>query len=161
MARADRVVTVPATPTHVRTPSTGTAANAPARISAVTARAFSTCSAVGGSSGRQRSVRRTQPMSTERAARTTGPSSVRSPTTTSVEPPPTSTTTNGPSSGSSSPTAPTNDSRASSSPEITSASAPRVRRTMVKKSSRFAASRVAEVATIRTRSTPLRSMIAV
>ncbi len=72
-----------------------------------------------------------------------------------------STTTNGPSEGSSSPTAPANDSRASSSPEITSASTPRVARTMPKKSSRLRASRVALVATIRTRSVPLRRSTAV
>jgi hypothetical protein len=47
-----------------------------------------------------------------------------------------------------------NDSRASASPEITSASVPSVSRTMPKNSSRLPASRVADVATIRTRSAP-------
>jgi hypothetical protein len=49
-----------------------------------------------------------------------------------------------------------NDSRASSSPLITSASVPRMSRTIEKKSPRLVASRVAEVATIRIRSTPAR-----
>ena len=65
-----------------------------------------------------------------------------------------STTRNGPVAGSSSPTAPAKDSSASSSPVITSGSWPSVERTISVKSSRFAASRVAEVATIRVRTAP-------
>ena len=65
-----------------------------------------------------------------------------------------STTRKGPVVGSSSPTAPAKDSSASSSPEMTSGSWPRVFRTISVNSERFSASRVADVATIRTRTTP-------
>ena len=93
---AASVVTVPATPTTVRTD----ASRAPARPSASTAvssawstmaRASSTWSAVGGSSCRCRSVTRTDPSCIEGAATTP----VASPTTSSVEPPPTSQTSVG------------------------------------------------------------------
>jgi len=46
------------------------------------------------------------------------------------------------------------DSRASSSPDTTSGSAPSVARTIAVKSAAFAASRDADVATIRTREAP-------
>ena len=107
-------------------------------------------SAVGGSPCRCRSVSRTQPMSTERAARTPSPS----PSTNSVEPPPMSTTRNGgraaarraPRGASSEAVAPRKDSSASSRPVTTSGACPRVPRTMSSKSPRLAASRVALVA---------------
>jgi hypothetical protein len=114
---------------------------------------------VGGSLRRHRSVIRTQPMSTERAPVTSARVPSHVPTTSSVDPPPRSVTTNGPSSGSRSPTAPVNDSRASSFPEMTSASTPSSSLVMAKNSSRLVASRVAEVATMRTRSAPLRRQI--
>ena len=51
-------------------------------------------------------------------------------------------------------TAPTNDSRASSSPDTTSGGRPSVATTMSRNSSALRASRLADVATIRTRSAP-------
>jgi hypothetical protein len=51
-------------------------------------------------------------------------------------------------------TAPVNDRRASSSPVTTSGSTPSVARTIARKSAAFAASRVADVAHIRTRCAP-------
>jgi hypothetical protein len=53
-------------------------------------------------------------------------------------------------------TAPSNDSRASPSPVTTSGATPSVATTMSRNSAAFAASRVALVATIRTRSAPSR-----
>ena len=95
-------------------------------------------------------------MFAENAARTP----FASPSTSSVEPPPRSTTTKGAPAASSSPTAPANDNRASSSPVMTSATEPgtmgsRIARVIAKKSSRFDASRVADVATIRSADAPL------
>ena len=117
-------------------------------------RAAATSSGVGGSECRQRSVSRTQPMSAEKLAVT-----VSVPSTTSVEPPPKSTITKGPTAKSNSLTAPRNDSSASSTPVITSATAPSTTSpstsaVISKKTSRLAASRVADVATMRIRSTP-------
>ena len=97
-----------------------------------------------------RSVSRTQPMSTDRAACT-----AEAPSTISVEPPPRSTTRNG--SGCrpvSSPVAPAKDRAASSEPGTTSGSTPRADRTPSTKSCRLRASRVAEVATNRSFDTP-------
>ena len=79
----------------------------------------------------------------------------RTPSTTSVDPPPRSTTTKGAAAESNSPTAPRNDSSASSVPVITSATAPGTPRPAPRRSSRrtrrgSTASRVAEVATMRT-----------
>ena len=150
-ASAASVVKVPATPTQVLARSTGTTRSASPRRSRTTSRAAATSAAVGGSECRQRSVSRTQPMSAEKLACTPSPS----PTTTSVEPPPRSTTTNGAAALSSSPTAPLNDSSASSWPLITSAIAPgtagsSTSAVIAKNTSRLAASRVADVATMRT-----------
>ena len=64
-ASAANVVIVPATPTQVRASSTGTRSSASAIFSPATTRAAATWSAVGGSSCRHRSVRRTHPMSVE------------------------------------------------------------------------------------------------
>ena len=111
--------------------------------------------------------RRSRPPSAGRSAgsvRSTGRSRCRPnsprpprapPSTTSVDPPPRSTTTKGAAAVSNSPTAPRNDSPASSSPLITSATAPgttapSTSAVIAKNSSRLAASRVADVATIRT-----------
>ena len=97
---------------------------------------------------------RTQPMSRLIAPLIRFCPRCRLPITNSVEPPPMSTTRNGPVAGSSSPTAPAKDSSASSSPVITSGCWPSVEVTISTKSPRFAASLVAEVATIRTRTAP-------
>ena len=117
-------------------------------------RAASTSDAVGGSDGSSRSVIRTLPMSWLTAPSSSAAWSRTDPTTNSVEPPPMSNTRNGPSAAGRSPTAPRNDSAASSVPAITSGSWPRTPRTMARKSSEFDASRVADVAVIRTASAP-------
>ncbi len=64
-ASADSVVIVPATPTQVLAPSTGTTPSATSSRSRTTWRAAATSSGVGGSECKQRSVSRTQPMSAE------------------------------------------------------------------------------------------------
>jgi hypothetical protein len=92
-------------------------------------------------------------MSAEKLSRT-----ISSPRTISVEPPPRSTTTKGASAEFISSTAPRKDSSASSAPVITSATAPgiaapKTSAVMAKNTSRLTASRAADVATIRTRST--------
>jgi len=105
---------------------------------------------IGGSSCRWRSVRRTHPTSSETAA--TGEVV---PSTSSVEPPPMSTTRNGPGCRPASTlVAPLKDSRASSSPPITSGCTPTAARTPSTNSCRFCASREAEVATNLMRSVP-------
>ena len=71
-----------------------------------------------------------------------------------------STTRNGPSAGSSSAVAPRNDRRASSSPPSSSGRTPTTASAASKNSSRLDASRAADVAVIRTRSTPRRSRTA-
>ncbi len=118
-----------------------------------------TCSAEGGSPCRCRSVSRTHPMSTERAARTPWVS----PSTNSVDPPPMSTTRKGGRGGatpwaaaaaSRDAVAPMKESSASSVPSTTSGPWPRTSTTMSSKSERLAASRVALVATIRTAVAP-------
>ena len=152
-ASADSVVMVPATPTHVRARSTGTSRSASPSASRMTPRAAAISTAVGGSECRQRSVSRTHPMSAEKLASTS-----REPNTTSVDPPPRSTTTKGAEAGSNSSTAPWKDSSASSVPVITSATAPgttapSTSAVIAKNTSRFAASRAADVATMRTMDT--------
>ncbi|SHT62506.1 Uncharacterised protein [Mycobacteroides abscessus subsp. abscessus] len=100
-------------------------------------------------------MRRTQPISAEKLASTP----LLSPITVSVDPPPRSTTTKGAAAGSSSPTAPAKDSAASSVPVMTSAMAPGITApsssaVIAKNTSRLETSRAADVATMRTRSTP-------
>ncbi len=87
-ASAATVVTDPASPTSVAVSSTGTSAATSASAARTSASAACTSSGGGGSLRRWRSVSRTQPTSTERAARTPE----ASPSTNSVEPPPMSTT---------------------------------------------------------------------
>ncbi|CAM5655177.1 hypothetical protein SAURM35S_07295 [Streptomyces aurantiogriseus] len=91
-AIAETVVTEPASPTSVCASCSGTVCSTRSSAASMSARIAAICSAVGGSvtfppTTRCRSVIRTQPTSTERAARTWS-----SPTTNSVEPPPMSTT---------------------------------------------------------------------
>ncbi len=93
---------------------------------------------------------RTQPTSTDIAARTSEPE----PRTNSVEPPPMSTSRRWPAGSGSVAAAPVKERRASSSPEMTSGAAPSTEVTIAVNSWAFAASRVAEVATMRTASAP-------
>ena len=83
---------------------------------------------------------------------------VGEPSTSSVEPPPMSATSSGSATPGRPATAPVNDSSASARPVITSGSTPRVRCTIARNSSALPASRVAEVATIRTRTAPSSAM---
>ena len=106
----------------------------------------------GGSCSMKRSLRRPEPRRNERDQAT--PSAIE-PTTISVEPPPTSTTPMSPACGSSSEaTAPTNASRASSSPSMISRRTPDSASTCSASSSPFTASRVADVAIARTSRAP-------
>ena len=155
ISTAATVVTVPATPTSVRcvarTPGPPGAARRrrrwPRRWRSRAPRARA------GRWPRCFSVRRTHPMSSERTA-----STPVVPTMNSVEPPPMSTTRNGPSAGSRSAVAPANDSRPSSSPLSSSGRTPTIASAASKKSARLVASRAAEVAVMRSRSTPCASM---
>ena len=107
-----------------------------------------TSAAVGGSECRCRSCSRTEPTSIESAE-----SGAVAPRISSVDPPPMSTTSTGGAGVSRRlRTAPSKDSAASTSPDTTSGSTPSRSRTPVTKSAAFEASRVADVATNRTRS---------
>ncbi len=86
------------------------------------------------------------------------PSGLVDPKANSVDPPPRSTTRNGPSAGSRSDVAPAKDRAASSSPDSSSGATPTAACAGPKKSWRLAASRAAEVAVMRMRSTPAWSM---
>ncbi len=77
-AIADTVVTEPASPTSVRASRSGTVSSARSSAASMSARIAATCASVGGSvtapsRTRCRSVSRTQPTSTERAARVVVP----------------------------------------------------------------------------------------
>ena len=149
---------VPATPTTVPasarcTPCSGSRSSA----SSIARVAASSSAAVGGSDGISRSVIRTEPMSSERAARTWP---CPSPRMSSVEPPPMSTTRTGAGTSGSARVAPSYVSCASTSPLTTSGSTPRRWRTPAMKTSELDASRDAEVAQNRSASTRCASRIA-
>src|SRR5690625_104933 len=148
-ACAVTVVTDPATPTMVRTSSSGSSEWTCSSSVRMSLRAALTCLPVGGSDRRWRSVMRTLPIFTETPALGTS-----SPRTNSVDPPPMSTTRIGRScSGPMTLAAPAKDRAASSWPLMTSGSTPRSLRTPETNVCRFPASRVAEVATKRVVST--------
>src|SRR5580704_16147351 len=157
-SRLANVETVPARPTRrSRLPNfarTGIRRVARSSSAPIAPRAASTSSTVGGSRFRYRSVRRTQPMSSEIAA-IAPPVNV----TTSVEPPPMSMTTVRPSMSGNSAVAPSYDTRPSSSPLSTSARTPTTSDAGSRKASGFAASRTADVATTRARVTCSESMM--
>ena len=124
------------------------------RAASMSATAAATSGAVGGSECRWRSWSRTEPMSMEWAE--LGRSSPR---ISSVEPPPTSSTSTGRGTARErSRTAPENASAASSAPEITSGSTPNRARTPATNTSALLASREADVAQKRMRSTGCSAM---
>src|SRR5690554_1734088 len=142
---------VPATPMTSLAAPRSTMLAAWSRACSTSRRTAASSSAVGGSERMSRSVSRTLPTSIECAA-----SGTVSPSTSSVDPPPMSTTSRRERLAAASGialSAPRNDSRASSSSSMTSGSTPRISRTPSRNTSRFAASRVADVATKRIRST--------
>ena len=100
-----------------------------------------------GPAGRRRGTARSAGPSRRRARSTSRIVPSRSPRINSVEPPPMSITSTGSGPSSTPLTAPANDSRASRSPLITSGTTPSRSRIPAKNSSRFRASRAAEVAT--------------
>ena len=157
-ATAATVVAEPATATSVAASRTGTASSADASAASTTAAAASISAVPGGSDGSDRSVSRTQPMSTDRAAvdldHCRGPARsirrrCRRPGTAARcrRRPAGRTWCRG------------TTSRASSSPLITSGRTPSTSLAASRKSSRLAASRAADVATMRTRSTPSVAML--
>ena len=146
--------TVPARPTRVRASATpDTSRSTSSRWASVTDRQATSSSGRAGSCSIHCSVRRTHPMSHDRA-----PSASVVPTTNSVEPPPMSTTRNGPSLGSRSAVAPAKARCASAMPDNNSGRNPTMASAASKNSSRLPASRAAEVAVIRHWVTPWTSM---
>src|ERR1039458_3964063 len=129
---------------------------ATSNVSATIASAAANSSGDGGSDLRKRSDTLTQPICRETASKSG--SSGPDPATNSVDPPPISTTRNGPSSGSRSATAPDIERDPSSLPVSNSGDTPVASVAVAKNTDPLDASRAADVATRRARTTPKRSL---